>query len=150
MIKFASMLAVGAVALIAAGCGDVEEQNDYVDQVNALQTELVSEVTAVVSGTPPSNAQQAADVAGELGDVFSASADDIEAVTPPEEVADLHAELVEKIRDIADQITAAEEAFTSGNAQEAAQAATELQSATNSAQTELNSLIDQINAEFED
>jgi PBP1b-binding outer membrane lipoprotein LpoB len=150
MIKLASMLAVAAVALIAAGCGDVEEQNDYVDQVNALQTELVSEVTAVVSGTPPSNAQQAADVAGELGDVFNDSADDIEAVTPPEEVADLHAELVAKIRDIADQINAAEEAFTSGNAQEAAQAATELQSATNSAQTELNSLIDQINAEFGD
>lgn len=150
MIKLGSVLAIAAVAVIAVGCGDVEEQNDYVEQVNALQNELVAEVTDAVSGTPPSNPRQAAAVAGELGDIFSASADDIEAVTPPEEVADLHAQLVETIREIADQIASAEDAFTSGNAQEAAQAATELQNATNSAQTELNSLIDQINAEFED
>ena len=69
-------------------------------------------------------------------------------MTPPEEVADLHAQLVGELRQIADRIAKAEDAFRDADAQQAAEAATELQQATNQAQTDLNELIDEINAEF--
>lgn len=148
MRKLASMLAI--VATVATGCGSADGQDEYVDQVNVLQGELVDEVTATVSGAAPSTSKEAAAVADELEQVFNASADRIEAVTAPEEVADLHTRLVDEIRQIADQIARAEEAFTSGDAQEAAEAATDLQAATSQAQNRLNALIDQINAEFGD
>lgn len=143
----ATVVAATATALLGAGCGN-GEQNDYVDQINALQNQLVDQVTEVVSGDPPTNPRQAANVAGDLSQVFADGADEIEAVDPPEEVADLHQQLVDAIRNISDQIDTAQQAFTSGNAEEASQAAIELQNATGSAQTQLNSLIDQINAEF--
>jgi Family of unknown function (DUF6376) len=148
MRGIASLFAVAAILALVAGCGN-EEQNDYVDEVNALQTELVSQVTEATSGSVPTTPEEAAEVAGELAQVFADGAEEFEAVSPPEEVADLHAQLVEQIRGIADQVEAAEEAFNSGNAQEASQAALELQQAGNEAQTALDDLISQINDELQ-
>jgi hypothetical protein len=147
-MRVACLLAVAAVTAVAAGCGN-EEQNEYVDEVNALQSQLVEEVTEATSGAVPATPRDAAEVAGDLARVFAESADEFEAVTPPEEVAGLHAELVEQIRGIGDQVAAAEEAFTSGDAEEASQAALQLQQAGTEAQTQLNGLIDQINSELQ-
>ena len=46
-------LLAGALALVA--CGSDEEANDYVDQVNGIQVELVDEVTETISGAPTSS-----------------------------------------------------------------------------------------------
>jgi hypothetical protein len=148
MRRIASLIAVAAIAPVVAGCGN-EEQNDYVDEVNSLQTELVDRVTEATAGSVPTTPQEAAEVAGQLAQVFADGADEFEAVSPPEEVADLHTQLVEQIRGIADQVEAAEEAFNSGNAQQASQAALDLQEAGNEAQTALNDLISQINDELQ-
>jgi hypothetical protein len=138
------VLAVAAIAVSAAGCGN-GEQNAYVDQVNALQTQLVDEVTAVTT-PPPANAQEAAAIPGQLETAFTQMADDLEAVTPPSEVADLNDQLVTTIRDIAGQFADADAALSSGNAQQAQQALGDLQTSISQGQTELNSLIDQINS----
>jgi len=148
MKRLAGALAIAAVAVIGVGCGS-EEQNDYVEQVNQLQTELVDEVTAAVSGAVPTNQQDAAEIAAELEQVFADGAEQFEAVSPPEEVADLHEQLVKQIDGIAEQVGAAEEAFTSGSAEEASQAALALQEASNRIQTDLTGLIDQINSELQ-
>ena len=50
---------------------------------------------------------------------------------------------------VADDIDKAADTFESGNAQQAAQAAVDLQQSVTTAQSEVNSLIDQINSEFE-
>lgn len=148
MKRLAGALAIAALAVIGVGCGN-DEQNDYVEEVNRLQTELVDEVTAAVSGAVPTNQQDAAEIAAELEQVFADGAEQFESVTPPEEVADLHEQLVKQIDGIAEQVGAAEEAFTSGNATEASQAALALQEASNRIQTDLNGLIDQINSELQ-
>ena len=146
--------AAGAAALlvaaaIGAGCGSSEQSNDYVDEVNGLQVELVTQVTDVVSGAQASSPKQAAGVAADLRDVFETKAEELEAVEPPEDVAELHDQLVAEVRDVADQIAKAEEAFTSGDPQEAAQAAVALQTATTKAQTDLNTVIDAINSQLQ-
>jgi hypothetical protein len=148
MKRLAGALAIASLAVIGVGCGN-DEQNDYVDEVNRLQTELVDEVTAAVSGAVPTNQQDAAEIAAELEQVFADGAEQFESVSPPEEVADLHEQLVKQIDGIAEQVGAAEEAFTSGNATEASQAALALQEASNRIQTDLNGLIDQINSELQ-
>ena len=138
-----------AAALIA-GCGDNEEKNDYVDQINEIQTQFVDDVNNVVSGQTPSTPDDAANLATDLADLTDQTADDIAAVDPPDEVADLQQELVSTLHDVADQIDSAGDAFSSGNPQQAAQAATELQTATQKAQTDLNRIIDEINSTLQD
>ena len=148
MKRLAGLLAIAALAVIGVGCGN-DEQDDYVAQVNELQTELVDDVTAAVAGAVPTNQQDAAEIAAELEQVFADGAEQFESVTPPEEVADLHEQLVKQIDGIAQQVGAAEEAFTSGSAEEASQAALALQEASNRIQTDLTGLIDQINSELQ-
>ena len=137
---------LAAAAGIAAGCGH-EEQNDYVDQVNAIQTDIADAATEAGSSAP-SNPQEAADVGHQIADAFAQGAEDLEAVDPPEEVADLHQQLTDELSGVAEDIDTAADAFESGNAQQAAQAAVELQTSVTDAQTTVNSLIDQINSEF--
>jgi hypothetical protein len=134
-------------ASIAAGCGsDTEEANDYVDQVNTLQVELINQAAETVSGTRPADPAQ---VAIDLQKVFEASADDLAAIEPPEDVADLHQQLVGSVSAVGDQIGDAEQAFSSGDPQQAAQAAQDLQSTASGLQTELNGLINEINAQLQ-
>ncbi len=135
-----------ALVALVAGCGSNDEQNSYVDDVNAIQNQLVADVTDATSGTAPNGPDAAASVAGDLQQVFADTADELDAVAPPSEVADLHQQLVDTVRKVADQISEAEKAFTNGNARQASQAAVVLESATTQAQTDLNTIINEINS----
>ncbi len=146
--RLGSMVAIATLAagLLLAGCGDNEQKNDYVDQINELQLAYVDDVTTAVSEQPPTNPEEAAEAAGTLAELTNGVADDIEAVEPPEDVADLHQQLVDELRGVADQISDAQGAIAGGDPDEAAKAATDLQSAITATQTTLNGLIDQINS----
>ena len=140
------LLLAGAHAL--AACGSNEEDNDYVEQVNGIQEQLVDDVTETVSGAPPANPKAAAEVAGELEGVFASTADELDALERPQAVADLHYELVAAIRGVGARIGEAEKAFASGNSKQAARAALALQTATTDLQPQLTALIDDINAQL--
>ena len=143
------LVAVLIAATLALGaCGSDEEANDYVDGVNQIQTQLVEEVTDTVSGTPPTDAKAAAEVAADLRSVFASTADELAEIEPPEDVAALHDELVGALRRVGVRIGRAERAFSEGSPQEAARAARELQSTTGELQTQLTTLINDINAQL--
>ncbi|HEY8002051.1 MAG: hypothetical protein ACHQJ5_10075 [Vicinamibacteria bacterium] len=150
MTKVAGALAIAAIAFLGAGCGSVDEQNAYVDQVNELRTELLSTVSDLTSSATPSNAAEAADLSGQLEEAYASAADGLEAVEAPDEVADLHSQLVAGLRGIATQIDRAQHALNQASAEQAVQALTDLQTSVARAETELGDLIDQINAEFQD
>jgi hypothetical protein len=141
------LVATAAVALVAAGCGN-SEKNDYVDKVNEIQTNLQTQATDAISSAP-ANPAQAGELVKKLQSLFSDAADQLAAVDPPSDVADLHQQLVDKVREVSDQIGKVADAFDSGNPQQIQQAATELQTAISSSQTELGSLIDQINSQLQ-
>ncbi len=143
---YSVLIAIFAAAALVAGCGN-EEQNDYVDQVNSIQEEIATAATEATTSTP-TNPKEAAQAGHAIADAFQAGADDLAAIDPPEEVADLHQQLTQQLSGVADDINNAADAFESGNAQQAAQAAVELQQSVTTAQTEVNSLIEQINTEF--
>jgi hypothetical protein len=139
-------MSVATVALVAAGCGN-GEKNDYVDEVNAIQTDVQTQANDLLAqGADISKPQQAVQLVEDLQQIFVDAAADLEAVEPPEDVADLHAQLVEEIGSVGDQIGGVTDAFQSGNPQQIQQAASDLQSAISGSQTELSSLIDQINS----
>lgn len=144
-----TVLTVLATAAIAVGCGAGNEQNDYVDQVNAEQGELLDAVGKVVSGPVPTNSKEAAQVADDLSAAFADAADQIEAIEPPDEVATQHARLVAGLRKLSGRLADAAKALTGSSAQEAADAAADLQQQISHAQDRINTLIDQINAEFQ-
>ena len=150
MTRVASVLAIATIGFLGAGCGSVDEQNAYVDQVNELRTELLSQVSELTSSATPSNAAQAAHLSGQLEEAYTSAADGLDAVEAPDEVADLHAQLVAGLRGIADQIDEAQRALNQATSVQAVQALTDLQTSVSQAETELADLIDQINAEFQD
>jgi hypothetical protein len=145
----AAFVAVAMIAALAfaAGCGN-DEQNDYVDQVNDAQQSFLDEMTAAASQASPTNASQADQLIGDMQGAIDSFVSDLEGIDAPEEVADLHDELITTMSDIGAQIGELGDALTSGNPQQAAQAAAQLTTAVSSAQTEVTSIIDQINAEF--
>jgi hypothetical protein len=148
-LRILATIALAAAALALAACGSNDEANDYIDEVNSVQEGLVTEVTDAVSQAPPANPEAAAAVATDLETVFNDTADELEAIEPPDDVAELHDDLVAAVRDVGTRIGDAEQAFSSGNPQQAAQAALELQQATTDLQTELNTLIDDINEQLQ-
>jgi hypothetical protein len=141
------VVASAAVALAVAGCGNAEK-NDYVDKVNEIQSNLQTQATQAISSAPTSPAQ-AGELVKKLESIFSDAADQLAAVDPPSDVADLHNQLVDKIREVSDEVGKLSDAFESGNPQQIQQAATKLQSAISKSQTALSSLIDQINSQLQ-
>lgn len=135
-------------ALAFAACGN-EDENEYVDEVNAVQQSFLDEVTAAAS-TPPTNPQQAGELVSTMQDAFTNAAEEFEAIEPPEDVADLHDQLVTTMADLGAQIGDLGEALQSGNPQQAATAATELQASITESQTEVTGLIDQINSQLQE
>ena len=144
----AALLCLAAVAALAlAACGGDESSDEYIDDVNAVQNEFLDTMTEVAS-TPPTNPAQAGDVISEMEAAFTTAADDLEAIDPPEDVADLHEELTTTMSDLGGQVADLGESLTGGNPQQTAQAATELQAALTEAQSEVTTLTDQINEEL--
>jgi hypothetical protein len=145
----AALVAVAMIAALAfaAGCGN-EEENDYVEQVNDAQQSFLDEMTAAASQAAPANASQADQLIGDMQAAIDSFVSDLEGIDPPEEVADLHDELITTMSDIGSQIGELGDALTSGNPQQAAAAATQLTTAVSAAQTDVTSIIDQINEEF--
>jgi rRNA processing protein Gar1 len=135
--------------LLVAGCGDSGEKNDYVDEVNSLQTDLVQRVSTA-AGEAPTNQKQAADYAGKIAAIFGNAADQFAAVDPPDDVADLHSQLVGQIRSIAADTRKTERTLREGTPEQARRALNQLRTAATDAQNRLNMLIDEINADLHD
>jgi hypothetical protein len=143
VLRAALLCCLTVAALALAACGN-SEQNDYVDQVNAVQTEFLNAMTAAAS-TPPTNPSQAGDLISSMEDAFNTAAEDLQAISPPDDVADLHQQLIDKMSELGDKVSEVGKALKSGNQQQAQQAAQELQDALLQAQTDVTDLTTQIN-----
>ena len=147
-IAFVSFALIAALAFVA-GCGK-EEENDYVEQVNEVNDSLATTLNDATSNLDPSNPQAAGDALDSAQSAISDSADELEAIDPPEEVADLHDQLVEGTRSVADQMAEFQDALASGNPQKLIQAATAFQTSVTTTLNEQSQIVTQINDELED
>lgn len=154
MLKLSRILLVAfaAVALIAAGCGgDTEEKNDYVDQVNKAQTEFADQVTKLstaITSTSSSSADQ------KTIESYQTAVDgvvkDLEGITPPEDVKAEHQQLVDAMSTYGESVGTALEDLQGGSAQDRLKAATELQTASTTAGTQINQAIEAINKKLQE
>lgn len=149
MNGFRSAYALGFVVLLGgllAGCSDTDEKNEYVERINELQTEYQGEIGA--AGVPSSLAEvrELATTGAELDARLAA---DVAAVEPPDEVADLHAELVAALEESAATTAELEQVVTSTkNRQELQRAIAQADRNSQATINEFNSLIDRINEEL--
>lgn len=154
----ASKAVAGVTALIAAGAlvagcgGDAEESNDYVDAVNGAQIEIVGEITQAASEIPAANSnnpEAAVEGAEAMAAVFGDGAETIAAIDPPEDVADLHDELVALLEDVETQIDDAAQLLSSDDPAELQEGATAITAAGAESQTEFDRIITEINAQLQ-
>lgn len=120
LLLFAALM---SVALIAAGCGEDEEQaaeptpqEEYVTQVQDAIAPIATQSEDLVNQA--TQARRINDLSRPLGqaeEVYRQAAQDLEAITPPEDVQDLHEELVTAQEEIADAAAQASRAAERGN-----------------------------------
>ena len=138
---------VAASALALAACGeDTEEKNAYVDAVNEVTTTLNEGLTEISSGAAATSPDQAATVFADFGEQLDAAATDIEAIDPPEDVADLHDQLVTQVEDLGATATNAADEVEAGGAAAVTGVATEFVAEATTASTEVDSTITEINS----
>jgi len=120
----ARVAATAAVVLLlaAAGCGDDDEGTDVATDADQIQKDYVDDVRAAIGPIAPQSQQLIVQVgeAQSIGDLsqplaeaekgYRAATRELEDITPPEDVAELHERLVETQRQIADATKEAEQA----------------------------------------
>jgi hypothetical protein len=145
-----ALLAALALSLVAVGCGDdTASKNEYVDAVNKAQTDFagaVSKIQADASSASPDQAKQVFDdLAGEVDKVVS----DLEAVEPPEDVSDLHNQLVDQMGSFGDSIREAGDSIDGGDPQAIVEATTKFAQEVSKLGTDISKTIDEINQQLQ-
>jgi hypothetical protein len=143
-------LAFGAAACDDDGNGGGGDPDAYVEELNDAQRDYLNEVTDATSGVLPPKPSALADVAKELRSITERSADEIERIEPPDEVADLHDDFVAEMRKAASEFADVGEAFEGGEQREIAEAGARLTRAVAEIQASLKLIVDDMNAALQD
>jgi len=113
------LIAFALVAGLLAGCGgDSKEEyaNDVSEVLDPLGAELQTLGTEASSATSP---DQLVPPLTDAEDSLTAAVDDLEAIDPPEDVADIHEDLITSIEELLAPLTSTREAAEAGDSQAA-------------------------------
>jgi hypothetical protein len=159
------LLLIALLTLLLAGCGGSDggdeptggtttqeqtealEPDEYVDELNAAQDEFVT-AAGKLNLADPGSPEDFADSIESLGASADSLVSDLEALTPPEEVADLHDKLVSSMRDYSKTISDNVEGLRSGDKAQIQSAATKIGEASTSFSTTFQSTVTDINDEL--
>jgi len=140
---------LGAAALFLVACdGDTEEKNDYVDEVNEAQTTLQDDISGLAQ-TPQSPDELVGFYENTVQSLDEAVAS-LEDIAPPDEVADLHDQLIIEVQGLADVITGAADEIQQGGAAAVPGAVSQLATEGSKLQSEFSATIDEVNSELQD
>lgn len=148
-LRHATIVLVAVAALGLAACdGDTAENNEYVDEVNAVSSQLLDSVSALpASGGSPGQISSALDqVASQLG----TAASDLSAIDPPEDVSDLHEDIVTDLQTLEDEATNAADEVQQGGAAAAIGVVGQFVAEANRIGAEIDSTISEINSVLQD
>ena len=142
-----ALLAVAALGLVACD-GDTAENNEYVDEVNAVSSDLLASVSSLpASGGKPGQVSRALDqVASQVG----TAATDLTEIDPPEDVATLHDDIVTDLQTLEEEATKAAGEVRSGGAAAALGVVGRFVAEANRIGAEIDSSITEINSVLQD
>jgi hypothetical protein len=141
-------LVAGATLLIAACGGSSSGDKDYVDSVNDVTSQLQSDLSQITGGPSVNSPEQAADVFTNVADEVDAAAADLEDITPPDEVTDLHDKLVRDLKTLGADAKGAGDDIKAGGAAAAPGVLTRFVTEATRLEAEIKSTIDEINAKL--
>jgi len=104
---------LAAIPLLLVACGSSAD-NDYVDSVNKVTAQLQSDVSQIASQANVNSPKQAAAVFGQVSDKVDAAAADLEEITPPDKVSNLHAKLVSEMQQLGSEAKGAADDIDAG------------------------------------
>jgi len=139
---------VCAATFFLVACGDNAEQNDYVDQVNEVQTTLESDISDL-SQTPQSPDELTSfydDTVASLNE----AATSLENIEPPDDVKDLHEKLISEVQDLSGVIQEAADSIKQGGAASVPGAVSQLATEGSQIQSQFSATIDEINSKLQD
>ncbi|MCU0259015.1 MAG: hypothetical protein MUC84_03415 [Solirubrobacteraceae bacterium] len=143
--RAALAVTLAAGALAGCGSGDTDAKNAYVDEVNQAQNRFASTFEQL-SGQITTTSTPGEDRRTLRGfeTAIDKTAGELEAVTPPGEVKELHAELIDEMRGYGEAVGQFREAV-GGELDEVTRAQATLATKTSQTSSEINRTIDRIN-----
>lgn len=140
----ASLIAVVALA----GCGgNADEANDYVEQVNGVQSALTQQFTSLAGRvTRVSQPEADARALREYEAAVDKAVSDLRAIDPPGEVKADHEMLVKATASYGPAIETARKVFEGQNARAIIKAQTDLNTSVRETTSKVNALASEINA----
>jgi Family of unknown function (DUF6376) len=135
-------------ALLLVACGDSEEKNDYVDEVNEIQTTLQDEISSLAQ--QPESPEQLVTFYNDTVSSLEQAATSLEDVSPPDDVAELHDRLVSEVQELAGVIKGAADEIREGGIAAVPGAVQQLTTEATRVQNEFSSTIDEINSTLQD
>jgi hypothetical protein len=115
--RLAITLAAISSTLTLAACGsdDADEKNDYVDEVNAVTQTLNKDLAAVANqGTSATSAERSANLLKGFSEDLAAAVTKLEEITPPEDVASAHDQLVADVTELRGEAANARDEIRAG------------------------------------
>ena len=147
-------ICVAALALVAAaGCGsDTKESNDYVSEINKVQTDFANSVQKV--GTSSSAGSDPAAAAKKTFSNLSSAIDkviaDLKGIDAPDKVKDLHNDLISEMEQFNSQVKSAADSLDSKDPQAILKAQSEFATSASTLGTKISKTINDINAKLQE
>ena len=153
------VLLLSFLALVAAGCGgddgggssegssEALSKEDYIEEINSAQTTFVDAASNLNLASPESP-KAFADSIEELNGSVDQLVTDLEEITPPEEIADLHQQLIDGMEEYGSTISENVEGLRSGDQQKLVQAAQNIGEASTEFSTSFTDQVSKINEQL--
>ena len=136
---------VAAATLGLAACdGDSAENNEYVDEVNAVSSQLLDSVSSLPAGA--GSPGQISSALNQVSKQVGTAATDLAEIDPPEDVADLHDEIVADLETLEGEATEAANEVKAGGAAAAIGVVGRFVAEANRLGAEIDSTISEINS----
>ena len=147
-------IAVVLIALALGGCGggdDRKAQNEYVGEVNSVQSKFSTAYSRVASQiTSTTSARQDRETVSQLERTLEKTVSELRAVKAPSEVAKLHGELVGVLQEYATTLGSLTDDLLSASRGRVARATTLLASETSDTSADFSRKINEINEQLRD
>ncbi len=142
-----ALAASSALALSACGVAETADNNDYVDEVNQVSSSLLSSVESLPAsgGSPQQISTALEDVSAQVG----TAATDLDGITPPEDVAELHDSIVADLNTLKDEAANAANEVAAGGAAAAVGVVAQFVAEANRIGAEIDGTITEINNELQ-
>jgi hypothetical protein len=150
----ATLLLTAVLALVAAGgCGgssDTKSSNDYVKELNQVQTDFVNSISKATASSGTGSAQdQAKNTFASLNTSIDKLITDLKGIEAPDKVKSLHNDLIDEMTQFKAQVNTAADSLASGDTTKIVAAQTKFATEASQLQTQIGKTISGINTKLQ-